>query len=320
MRRGRGLRRGLGFGLGLGLGFGLGLRLGFGIGLGFGLGLVLYVLANRNCEPFIDTQKQMPSYGELQDAFEKRINGEPLPPPVDASPALAKVLLKACAYKPSARYRNAAEFRAALLPLAKEPRRFQIWWAALAAALVVLAVASAKWIVPRLTRGAQPPQAIEATSAPTQAAGDASSARSIRDCIPAQYTPAEGEDNTFLELRETPSGEMFAYNQIILHSEEAVSSTDAIGEVLARYMPWDKYINVEKTRTLRQEDPSVWVKQGKWTDDEEQIWRCEAGAIYNADAGQLQPAMLMVFEAQEQEYIDAAFDSFEAMLLEVAGG
>ena len=319
----------------------------------YSLGLVLYTLANKNCEPFIDIEKQLPSYGELQDAFERRIKGEPLPPPVDASPALARVLLKACAYKPSARYRTAADFRAALLPLARERRRFPIRWVALASALVALGVASAKWIVPRLTRGALPPRAVEATDAPAPEASEAPTAeaseaptaeaseaptpeaseaptpeaseapapRSIRDCIPTEkYTAVAGRDDIFRELREGPSGEMLVYSQIILRPEEAVSSTDAVGKALARDMSSGKFTDVGKTRALREEDPSVWVRQGKWTDNKEQGWRCEAGAIYNADAGRLQPAVLMVFEAQEQEYIDAAFESFEAMLLKAAGG
>lgn len=77
----------------------------------YSLGLVLYSLANKKRLPFV---KEVGRYKEEQEAFERRIAGEQLPPPESISPLLAKVILKACAYKPEDRYSSAKEFRLAL--------------------------------------------------------------------------------------------------------------------------------------------------------------------------------------------------------------
>ena len=81
----------------------------------YSLGIILYKLTNRNFEPFLDTGQRMIYYKDKQLAFEKRMSGEPMPRPVDASPALADVIMKACAYDPQARYQNAAQMRADLM-------------------------------------------------------------------------------------------------------------------------------------------------------------------------------------------------------------
>lgn len=69
----------------------------------YSLGLVLYELTNQNCLPFAES-----SYVTNAEVV-KRIDAETLPAPCDASPALAKVILKACAHEPSKRYRTAQE-------------------------------------------------------------------------------------------------------------------------------------------------------------------------------------------------------------------
>ena len=52
----------------------------------------------------------------------KRVHGnEPIPPPIDASPALVEVILKACAYEPKDRYASAADMKEALLKALKQP-------------------------------------------------------------------------------------------------------------------------------------------------------------------------------------------------------
>lgn len=79
----------------------------------YSLGLVLYRLLNGNRLPFI-SEKQLLSPGERRNAFDRRIRGEALPPPCEASPELAKVILKACAFRPEDRYESAAQLRQAL--------------------------------------------------------------------------------------------------------------------------------------------------------------------------------------------------------------
>ena len=74
----------------------------------YSLGLTLYELSNRNRLPFAET-----SYAR-DDEIQMRLLGKPLPPPDDASPALAAVILKACAFDPKERYQSAQELLDAL--------------------------------------------------------------------------------------------------------------------------------------------------------------------------------------------------------------
>lgn len=82
----------------------------------YSLGLVLYRLLNHNRLPFI-SEKQLLSPAERRNAFDRRIRGEQLPPPSDASDELARVILKACAFRPEDRFESAAQLRAALQAL-----------------------------------------------------------------------------------------------------------------------------------------------------------------------------------------------------------
>ena len=77
----------------------------------YSLGMILYRIMNRGREPFIPADQRMIAYGEKEAALNRRMNGEALPPPADASDELADVLLKACAYYPGKRYGTAEEFQ-----------------------------------------------------------------------------------------------------------------------------------------------------------------------------------------------------------------
>ena len=72
----------------------------------------------------------------------RRLKGETLPAPCDAGPALSRVILKACAYKPQDRYDTAEELRGALEKAGQKAaekekkRRWPVW---LAVAAVLLA-------------------------------------------------------------------------------------------------------------------------------------------------------------------------------------
>ena len=76
----------------------------------YSLALVMYKLLNNNRLPFIDPNKQLVRYSERQAAFEKRINGEELPPVQGVSNELNAVILKACAFKPTDRQKDIEEF------------------------------------------------------------------------------------------------------------------------------------------------------------------------------------------------------------------
>ena len=80
----------------------------------YSLGIVLYKLRNHNRLPFISLEKQLITYRDKENALNKRMAGEKLPKPAEASDAFAEVILKACAFKREERFANAEEFREAL--------------------------------------------------------------------------------------------------------------------------------------------------------------------------------------------------------------
>ncbi len=74
----------------------------------YSLGLVLYELSNNNRLPFAASERV------TDPEVVKRLSGEPLPKPSNASPELSRVILKACSFHPKDRYASAEEFLAAL--------------------------------------------------------------------------------------------------------------------------------------------------------------------------------------------------------------
>ena len=89
----------------------------------YSLGIVLYRKFNHDRDPFVDLDKQVIYFQDSEDAFAKRIQGVPLPPPKEAGVSESRVILKACAYLPEDRYRNAAEMRADLEKLLYETNK-----------------------------------------------------------------------------------------------------------------------------------------------------------------------------------------------------
>ena len=80
----------------------------------YSLGLVLYRLLNHHCQPFM--QK-----GQFSDeeARIRRLSGEKLPPPDEASEEMAAVILRACEYEPGDRWPSADEMYGALEKIGK---------------------------------------------------------------------------------------------------------------------------------------------------------------------------------------------------------
>ena len=70
----------------------------------YSTGVILYKLANRNRDPFIDPEKQIITHQDREQAMSRRMQGEKLPAPADADEKLAKVILKACEFNPKDRY------------------------------------------------------------------------------------------------------------------------------------------------------------------------------------------------------------------------
>ena len=95
----------------------------------YSLGLVLYRLCNHNRLPFFPAWPEPITFQSREQALSRRMQGAPLPPPDQADPVLAAVILRACAYDPKDRYHTAAELRQALAsppaqPAPPEPLRF----------------------------------------------------------------------------------------------------------------------------------------------------------------------------------------------------
>lgn len=88
----------------------------------YSLGLTLYRLLDGRF-PFLDAGS---SYSDFGRAISRRLEGEPLPVPANASDALAQVILNACAFSPSDRYQSAEDMRNDLLELADSCSAFNL--------------------------------------------------------------------------------------------------------------------------------------------------------------------------------------------------
>ena len=80
----------------------------------YSLGLVLYWMLNKKRMPFMPLPPVKLSASIDEQARNRRLSGEPLPPPADGSEELKRIVLKACAYDPKKRYHTAEEMLADL--------------------------------------------------------------------------------------------------------------------------------------------------------------------------------------------------------------
>lgn len=85
----------------------------------YSLGMVLYEYLNESRLPFQPLDGEL-SYSDVEEAFQKRMKGEKILPPIYGSSLLKKTVLKAIAYYPEDRYSTATEFREALQACVKE--------------------------------------------------------------------------------------------------------------------------------------------------------------------------------------------------------
>lgn len=81
----------------------------------YSLGLVLYKLLNNNRLPFIDPNATQIQYQERKSANDRRLCGEQLPAPINASQTMSSIILKACAFNPDDRFASASELKNALI-------------------------------------------------------------------------------------------------------------------------------------------------------------------------------------------------------------
>ena len=70
----------------------------------YSLGIVMYRFLNDNRLPFCPPITEKITYRDKEEAFEKRMQGIPVPEPVNGSTKLKRIVLKACEYHPQDRY------------------------------------------------------------------------------------------------------------------------------------------------------------------------------------------------------------------------
>ncbi len=95
----------------------------------YSLGLVLYQLTNSGFQPFLSAGA---TREEVEHAQERRLNGEPLPPPSQADEAMTNIILKACAFDPEDRFETAQDMYDALAGTAKVSALPDFWWRSIA--------------------------------------------------------------------------------------------------------------------------------------------------------------------------------------------
>ena len=87
----------------------------------YSLGLVLYWLLNDRRMPFMPLPPAKILAGQDEEARQRRLSGEPLPPPAHGSAELKAIVLKACAYAPEERFHSAREMYEALCHCSRIP-------------------------------------------------------------------------------------------------------------------------------------------------------------------------------------------------------
>lgn len=88
----------------------------------YSLGLVMYQLLNRNKMPFEPLDREYLTYQEKDEAFQKRLRGEEILPPVDAPEGLGKIIVKACEADRNERYQSAHEMYTDLMSWRREKK------------------------------------------------------------------------------------------------------------------------------------------------------------------------------------------------------
>ncbi len=88
----------------------------------YSLGIVLYKLMNGQRLPFVDSVTA--DCSAKREAIRRRLDGEVLPPPSQASPQMSDVILRACAYDSYQRFSSATEMKAALEEIANGKSAF----------------------------------------------------------------------------------------------------------------------------------------------------------------------------------------------------
>jgi serine/threonine protein kinase len=89
----------------------------------YSLGIVLYRLLNHNRAPFLPLYPQEIRVQDKEEALQKRLNGEVMPAPCNADEALAKIIQKACSFRPEDRYQSPRQMRLELEKLLEKEKK-----------------------------------------------------------------------------------------------------------------------------------------------------------------------------------------------------
>lgn len=90
----------------------------------YSLGIVLYRYLNQNRTPFLPIGEM--EYLDRQEALERRMTGNIIPPPINGSEMLKQVVFMALQYDPSRRFQSAAAMRGALEKCSMHPSYSQV--------------------------------------------------------------------------------------------------------------------------------------------------------------------------------------------------
>ena len=90
----------------------------------YSLGITLYWLLNNRRMPFIEAD-ELPTPIRIDEAMERRYNGEKIPAPKNGSERLKQIVLKACEYRPEDRYTSAQELYDALESLGDDEKELE---------------------------------------------------------------------------------------------------------------------------------------------------------------------------------------------------
>lgn len=92
----------------------------------YSLGMVMYQLLNYNRDPFLPIPPEKFTFDQKEKSLIRRMRGENLPNPVQASEKLSKIILKACSFNSYERYESASEMRKALEKLDGNKNSFRV--------------------------------------------------------------------------------------------------------------------------------------------------------------------------------------------------
>ena len=87
----------------------------------YSLGVVMYRFLNQNRIPFLPDFPNPISPRDRDIALQRRMRGDPLPPPKGGDYALNELVLRACAFERAARFASPTQMREALESLSKTP-------------------------------------------------------------------------------------------------------------------------------------------------------------------------------------------------------